>query len=144
MLSLFTGALLAVAAPQSATPPPDMGSARPSSIPADIDADAVCLLVMTQLHGGYQKLPPEKQQSMADVDKLTQNNMSFFLGAVSARRTDAELVAVFDKSAHWLWAKNNDETATVAAGCYAWVKPRMQSVPNALRAVAKANPGAGL
>ncbi len=138
MLSILLTGLLSAAAPQSApvpaAPPPPAAPAAPLVVPADVDPDAACLMLTTQLGVLMQKMPADQQAKMGDFKTQIDRAISFYLGAVSARRSDSEVRTVVAKAMAWARPLNQDERSKSALSCFTVIGPRGQVIAAAVGA----------
>ena len=138
-------ALQGIAVAQSnpaATAAPDSLEARraaianekivPLVVPAGIDADAYCLVVVEDYSIWFSKIPEAERGQWASIKQPLASASAFYMGTVVARRDDAELAKILPPAAEVFSQTPKEARKMAFASCMQQVTLRRLRVVDAM------------
>ena len=110
-LTLFL-ALLATAAPGTAS------AAEPASpLPAGVDGDMLCQLLISHTADRAERLPEDRRAGVAQMLTSLEHSESFYIGVIITRLSDAQITTAADSANTALVKASDDERAVYLTYC---------------------------
>lgn len=102
----------------AATAPGTASAAEPASpLPAGVDGDMLCQLLISDSAARAEQLPADRQAEMAQMMTSLEHSESFYIGVIVARLSDAEITAAADGANTALVKASEDQRAVYLHYC---------------------------
>ncbi|CAN5310296.1 hypothetical protein BH10PSE14_BH10PSE14_40080 [soil metagenome] len=110
-IPLLAGLVLAI------TPATAIAAEQPSPVPAGVDRDVYCEMLVSQVADTQDKLPDDQKAKHARLMESVREAASFYLGSITARLTDAQMSDFAARADKVLATASSDDRTTQQRYC---------------------------